>query len=172
MRRPLLLIFIIILILGFFITLGKELDNINSDIDITISGVVKDKKEKDKYTQYIIDGYLINDYKRKYDIKIGQIVKVEGNLKDLDKLGFDDFDYGRYIKSCGYKGLINSNYFKVIGKNKFYTYIGKFKIYMRDKYGIKDVFNEEGSVVKINIIPKPMSYEGKDGKFVTNLIPS
>ena len=44
MRRPLLLIFIIILILGFFITLGKELDNINSDIDITISGVVKDKK--------------------------------------------------------------------------------------------------------------------------------
>ena len=54
MRRPLLLIFIIILILGFFITLGKELDNINSDIDITISGVVKDKKEKDKYTQYII----------------------------------------------------------------------------------------------------------------------
>ena len=56
MRRPLLLIFIIILILGFFITLGKELDNINSDIDITISGVVKDKKEKDKYKQYIIDG--------------------------------------------------------------------------------------------------------------------
>ena len=108
MRRPLLLIFIIILILGFFITLGKELDNINSDIDITISGVVKDKKEIDKYTQYIIDGYLINDYKRKYDIKIGQIVKVEGNLKDLDKLYFDDFDYGRYIKSCGYKGLINS----------------------------------------------------------------
>ena len=41
-----------------------------------------------------------------------------------------------------------------------------FKIYMRDKYGIKDVFNEEGSVVKINIIPKPMSYEGKDGKFI------
>ena len=143
MRRPLLLIFIIILILGFFITLGKELDNINSDIDITISGVVKDKKEKDKYTQYIIDGYLINDYKRKYDVKIGQIVKVEGNLKDLDKLGFDDFDYGRYIKSCGYKGLINSNYFKVIGKNKFYTYIGKFKIYMRDtfRYLYKDSSN-------------------------------
>ena len=143
MRRPLLLIFIIILILGFFITLGKELDNINSDIDITISGVVKDKKEKDKYTQYIIDGYLINDYKRKYDIKIGQIVKVEGNLKDLDKLGFDDFDYGRYIKSCGYKGLINSNYFKVIGKNKFYTDIGKFKIYMRDtfRYLYKDSSN-------------------------------
>ena len=119
---------VIIDIYNNFNTLGKELDNINSDIDITISGVVKDKKEKDKYTQYIIDGYLINDYKRKYDIKIGQIVKVEGNLKDLDKLGFDDFDYGRYIKSCGYKGLINSNYFKVIGKNKFYTYIGKFKI--------------------------------------------
>ena len=51
--------------LGFFITSNKELDNINFDTEITISGVVKDKKEKSKYTQYIIDGYLVNDYKRK-----------------------------------------------------------------------------------------------------------
>ena len=84
MRRPLLLIFIIILILGLFITSNKELDNINSDTNITINGVVKDKKEKSKYTQYIIDGYLVNDYKRKYNLKIGQIVEVKGNLKDLD----------------------------------------------------------------------------------------
>lgn len=115
MRRPLLLIFIIILILGLFITSNKELDNINSDTNITINGVVKDKKEKSKYTQYIIDGYLVNDYKRKYNLKIGQIVEVKGNLKDLDNLNLDDFNYGRYIKSCGYKGLINSNYFNVIG---------------------------------------------------------
>ena len=120
MRRPLLLIFIIILILGLFITSNKELDNINSDTNITINGVVKDKKEKSKYTQYIIDGYLVNDYKRKYNLKIGQIVEVKGNLKDLDNLNLDDFNYGRYIKSCGYKVLINSNYFNVIGQNKFY----------------------------------------------------
>ena len=143
MRRPLLLIFIIILILGLFITSNKELDNINSNTNITINGVVKDKKEKSKYTQYIIDGYLVNDYKRKYNLKIGQIVEVKGNLKDLDNLNLDDFNYGRYIKSCGYKGLINSNYFNVIGQNKFYINLGKIKIYMRDtfRYLYKDSSN-------------------------------
>ena len=123
-----LLIFIIILILGLFITSNKELDNINSDTNITINGVVKDKKEKSKYTQYIIDGYLVNDYKRKYNLKIGQIVEVKGNLKDLDNLNLDDFNYGRYIKSCGYK---------------FYINLGKIKIYMRDtfRYLYKDSSN-------------------------------
>ena len=113
MRRPLLLIFILLLMLGFFITEDRELDNINKDIKTTITGVVKDKKEKSKYTQYIIDGYLVNDYKRKYDLKIGKVVSVQGKLKDLDRMEFDDFDYGRYIRSCGYKGVIYSDYFKL-----------------------------------------------------------
>ena len=33
-----------------------------------------------------------------------------------------------------------------------------FKKYMIDSYGVKYVFNEEGSGGKFNIIPKPMSY--------------
>ena len=140
-----LLIFIIILILGLFITSNKELDNINSDTNITINGVVKDKKEKSKYTQYIIDGYLVNDYKRKYNLKIGQIVEVKGNLKDLDNLNLDDFNYGRYIKSCGYKGLINSNYFNVIGQNKFYINLGKIKIYMRDTF--RDLYKDSSNFI-------------------------
>ncbi|MBS6183604.1 MAG: beta-N-acetylhexosaminidase, partial [Clostridium celatum] len=41
-----------------------------------------------------------------------------------------------------------------------------FKIYMIDSYDVKDVFNDEGSVGKINIIPKPMSYQSKEGKFI------
>lgn len=143
MRRPLLLVFIMMLILGFFITSSKELDNICEDQNVNVIGVVKDKKEKNKYTQYIIDGYLVNDYKRKYDLKIGQIVKVEGKLKDLDRLNLEDFNYGRYIKSCGYKGLINASYFKAVGQNKFYTQIGRLKIYMRDtfRYLYKDTSN-------------------------------
>ena len=40
-----------------------------------------------------------------------------------------------------------------------------FRIYMMDSYDLKEVFNEEGSVEKINIIPKPMSYQSKEGKF-------
>lgn len=31
-----------------------------------------------------------------------------------------------------------------------------FRIYMMDSYDLKEVFNDEGSVGKINIIPKPM----------------
>ena len=41
-----------------------------------------------------------------------------------------------------------------------------FKKYMIDSYGVKYVFNEEGSGGKFNIIPKPMSYQSKDGKFI------
>lgn len=143
MRRPLLLIFILLLILGFFITKDRELDNINEDTKTTITGVVKDKKEKSKYTQYIIDGYLVNDYKRKYELKIGKVVSVQGKLKDLDRMNFDDFNYGRYIKSCGYKGVIYSDYFKVIGQNKFYINLGQLKMYMRDtfRYLYKDTSN-------------------------------
>ena len=40
-----------------------------------------------------------------------------------------------------------------------------FRIYMMDSYDLKEVFNDEGSVGKINIIPKPMSYQSKEGKF-------
>ena len=143
MRRPLLLIFILLLILGFFITKDRELDNINEDTKTTITGVVKDKKEKSKYTQYIIDGYLVNDYKRKYELKIGKVVSVQGKQKDLDKMEFDDFNYGRYIRSCGYKGVIYSDYFKVIGQNKFYINLGQLKMYMRDtfRYLYKDTSN-------------------------------
>ena len=41
-----------------------------------------------------------------------------------------------------------------------------FKIYIRDSYYVKEVFNEEGSSSKTNIIPKPMSYQSKEGKFI------
>ena len=41
-----------------------------------------------------------------------------------------------------------------------------FKIYMIDSYDVKDVFNDEGGGLKISIIPKPMSYQGKEGKFI------
>ncbi|WP_442908928.1 ComEC/Rec2 family competence protein [Intestinibacter sp.] len=129
--------------MGFFITKDRELDNINEDTKTTITGVVKDKKEKSKYTQYIIDGYLVNDYKRKYELKIGKVVSVQGKLKDLDRMNFDDFNYGRYIRSCGYKGVIYSDYFKVIGQNKFYINLGQLKMYMRDtfRYLYKDTSN-------------------------------
>ena len=140
MRRPLLVIFIFLLFLSFVYTKDKPLDNIKDKEKITIEGIVKDKVEKSKYDQYKIDKYLVNDYSRKLDIQIGEIVKINGSIKTLDKMKFDDFDYGRYVKSMGYEGIIIAKNYTFIGEDKFYTFLGKIKISTRDifRYLYKD----------------------------------
>ena len=42
-----------------------------------------------------------------------------GNINHLDNMKFDNFDYGRYIKSSGYEGLIDIVIMKYIRVNKF-----------------------------------------------------
>ncbi len=134
MRRPILILFIFLLFISFIYTNNKPLDKIRDKEKIIIEGVVKDKVEKDKYDQYKIEKYLVNDYSRKLDIKIGKIVKINGSIKSLDKMSFDDFNYGRYVKSMGYKGVITANGYKIKGENEFYTLLGKTKIYLRDTF--------------------------------------
>ena len=55
-------------------------------------------------------------------MKIGQKVNITGKFKSLDKMKYDDFDYGRYIKSTGYKGIVYINNYKIIDKNKLYIF--------------------------------------------------
>lgn len=134
MRRPILILFIFLLFISFIYTNNKPLDNIKDKENIVIEGIVKDKIEKDKYDQYKIEKYLVNDYSRKIDIKIGKVVKINGSIKTLDKMKFDNFNYGRYVKSMGYKGLITLKNYKIKGDNKFYTFIGETKTYLRDTF--------------------------------------
>ena len=134
MRRPILILFIFLLFISFIYTNNKSLDSIEEKEKIIIEGVVKDKIEKDKYDQYKIEKYLVNDYSKELDIKIGKIVKINGSIKSLDKMNFDEFDYGRYIKSMGYKGVITAKNYKIKGDSKFYTFIGETKIYLRDTF--------------------------------------
>ena len=134
MRRPLLIVFIFLLFISFIYTNNRPLDNIKDKERITIEGVVKDKSEKDKYDQYKVEKYLVNDYSRKLDIKIGKIVKINGSIKSLDKMNFDDFNYGRYVKSMGYKGIIAIKRYTTIGENRFYTVLGKVKFSLRDTF--------------------------------------
>ena len=134
MRRPLLLVFIFLLFLSFVYTKDKSLDNIKDKENITIEGIIKDKIEKNKYDQYKIDKYLVNDYSRKLNIKIGKIVKINGNIKTLDKINFDDFDYGRYVRSMGYKGIINAKGYTVVGVNRFYIFLGNIKMNIRNNF--------------------------------------
>lgn len=134
MRRPILILFIFLLFISFIYTNNKSLDSIEEKEKIIIEGVVKDKIEKDKYDQYKIEKYLVNDYSKELDIKIGKIVKINGSIKSLDKMNFDEFDYGRYIKSMGYKGVITAKNYKIKGDSKVYTFIGETKIYLRDTF--------------------------------------
>ena len=134
MRRPILILFIFLIFISFIYTNNKPLDEIKDKQNIAIEGVVKDKIEKDKYDQYKIEKYLVNDYNRKLDIKVGKIVKINGSIKSLDKINFDDFDYGKYVKSMGYKGIITAKNYEVKGEQKFYTFVGQIKTYLRDTF--------------------------------------
>lgn len=140
MRRPLLILFTLLLVISFICTNNKSLDNIKDKEKITIEGIVKDKIEKEKYDQYKIENYLVNDYNKNLDIKIGKIVKISGSIKSLDNMNYEKFNYGRYIKSMRYKGFITIKSYSVIGENQFYINIGKMKNYIRDgfRYLYKD----------------------------------
>ena len=60
-----------------------------------------------KYNEYIVEDFVIRDYNKYRSILVGNKVKLTGKFKDLSKMSYENFDYGRYIKSMGYKGLIN-----------------------------------------------------------------
>lgn len=47
-----------------------------------------------------------------------------------------------------------------------FIFIASFSLYIGAIYDEMDVFNEEGSEERIKIIPKPMSYQSKEGKFI------
>ena len=134
MRRPLLIIFIILLIVCYIYT---DI-NINSQSyyneDISIVGTVKYKKKKDKYDEYTVDKFLVRDYTKSKNIKVGSEIKLIGKLKNLDDMIYDNFNYGRYLKSIGYEGLIYIEKFNVIGNNKIYNMIYKIKDYISNTF--------------------------------------
>lgn len=132
MRRPLLIIFVIIVFVSFIYTKNIKKDVLYDNQTIIVEGLVKEKKEKSKYNEYKVDEFLTRDYTKRKNIKIGQIIKVKGKFKSLDKINYEDFDYGRYLKSNGYKGLMYINSYEVIGESKLYLLLGNIKTYIRD----------------------------------------
>ncbi|EAA0003669.1 ComEC/Rec2 family competence protein, partial [Clostridioides difficile] len=133
-RRPLLIILMFVVAISFIITNNTKNDEELNDKIITIQGVVKGKIEKKRYNQYKVGVFLINDYTKNKNLKIGQKVNITGKFKSLDKMKYDDFDYGRYIKSTGYKGIVYINNYKIIDKNKLYSLIGEIKFYISKTY--------------------------------------
>lgn len=132
MRRPFLIIFIILLIVSFIYTNTSTLNTSYDEKDIEISGVVKYITEKEKYNEYIVKDFIIRDYSKYRNIKVGNNLKLTGKFKDLSEMSYENFDYGMYIKSMGYKGLIYLNKYTIEGNNLIYKYIYNIKNYISD----------------------------------------
>ena len=140
MRRPFLIIFIVLLILSFIYTNNNTLSTNYDNKDIEIIDVVKNKVEKEKYDEYEVGNFLVRDYTKQNGIKVGNNIKLKGKFKDLSKMSYEDFDYGRYIRSMGYEGLIYLNKYTIEGNNLIYKCIYNIKNYMSNtiRYLYKD----------------------------------
>lgn len=150
MRRPLLIIFIIILFMSFFITNMEISKHSEKNQFIKIEGLVKNKVRKEKYNQYYISDYVINDYSKKINIKPGDIVEVSGKFKHYKELKFDDFNYGRYLKSNGYEGTIDIKSYRILNKNVIYSNIFKFK--ERISNSIKYLYKDKSKFINSILI--------------------
>ena len=113
MRRPFLIIFIILLIVSFIYTNINTInpDCINEDIEVT--GIVRYKKEKERYNEYTVGKFVVRDYTKHKTMKVGSEIKLTGEFKDLNKMSYESFDYGRYLRN-----------------NLMYEYIYKVKSYI------------------------------------------
>ncbi|MGX4600871.1 ComEC/Rec2 family competence protein [Faecalimicrobium sp. JNUCC 81] len=149
MRRPLLIVFVIIIFISSIYTKNEKENVLYDNKNIIIEGLVKDKKEKEKYNEYKVDEFLIRDYKKNKNIKMGQIIKIEGKFKSLDRINYEDFNYGKYLKSNGYKGLIYISSYEVSGNNKLYLSIGNIKTYIRSttRYLYKETSDFINSII-------------------------
>ena len=132
MRRPLLVIFIFIMCISFIYTNNKSLDKTYNDDTVEIISVIENKKEKQKYYEYKLGEFLVIDYTKNKNLKIGSKIKVVGKFKSTDDMNYEDFNYGRYLKSVGYKGLIYINKYEIIGTNLLYKKLGNLKTYIRN----------------------------------------
>ena len=61
MRRPFLIIFIILLIVSFIYTNTNAINTDYGNEDIEIIGIVKYKKEKERYNEYIVGIIVVGD---------------------------------------------------------------------------------------------------------------
>ncbi|QJA07991.1 ComEC/Rec2 family competence protein [Romboutsia sp. CE17] len=149
MRRPLLIIFIVLLFIDLIHINLKSIDVSKDNEIVIVEGLVKGKVEKQKYDQYKIGKFIVNDYGKKKSLQIGQIVKIKGRYKSLDNMKFKDFDYGRYIRSTGYEAIIYVDKCEVINSNYLYISIGKVKKYIKDtlRYLYKDKSDFINSII-------------------------
>ena len=108
------------------------MDSVEANQTIYIRGTVISEVKKERYTQYRIGECLVNDYSKKADLEVGDIVEVRGKSKALSDMKFDDFNYGRYLKSTGIEVYCVMSECKKVGISKAYKMIGAIREYIKD----------------------------------------
>ncbi|OPJ55593.1 ComEC/Rec2 family competence protein [Alkalithermobacter paradoxus] len=137
-RRPILLVFCIGLLFVFVYTkIYKDPFAVHDKESVKISGIIKNIEYKDKYFQYHIGNILVRDFNKSENIKVGFKVDINGRFQSIDDLKFDDFDYGLYLKSKGYRGIVVVSSVKVIKeKNNIYYIANNFKNYIKERINL------------------------------------
>lgn len=131
-RRPSVILFLCIFIIAILSTKGELVDKVEANQIVSIKGTVISEAKKDRYTQYRIGECLVNDYSNKADLDVGDVVEVKGKSKLLGEMKFDDFNYGRYLKSTGIEVYCIMSDCKKVGISKPYKLIGKIREYIKD----------------------------------------
>ena len=131
-RRPSVILFLCIFIIAILSTKGELVDKVEANQIVSIKGTVISEAKKDRYTQYRIGECLVNDYSNKADLDVGDVVVVKGKSKLLGEMKFDDFNYGRYLKSTGIEVYCIMSDCKKVGISKPYKLIGKIREYIKD----------------------------------------
>nr|WP_243238724.1 ComEC/Rec2 family competence protein [Romboutsia sp. 1001713B170207_170306_H8] len=162
MRRPLLVIFSVLLLMTYIYTNTRAYNGYDNDKEVIIKGTVKDKIEKDKYNEYIVGKFLIKDYTKRKKLKMGNNVSIKGTYKNLDDMKFENYDYGLYVKSIGYKGIIYIKSYDIIDNNIIYLYIGNLKSYIKDVF--RYLYKEKSDFLNSIVIGKKdyLSNDEKD----------
>ncbi|KDR95051.1 competence protein ComEC [Peptoclostridium litorale DSM 5388] len=120
MRRPIAAIFMLCVIFSavytnVFVDLNEAFESGRVQVQGTVSKVVRGEK----YDQYAVGRYIIMDFSRDFSLDAGDIVILRGEVRSPN--AFSDaaeFDYGRYLRSKGYVGVIYPASIDVVGVDK------------------------------------------------------
>ena len=149
-RRPIAVIFMICVIFSATYTnVSVDPDEAFESGQIQVQGTVSKVVRGEKCDQYAVGRYIIMDFSRDFALSAGDIVILRGKIRSPK--AFPDaagFDYGRYLRSKGYAGVIYPASIDVVGTDRgLIYYCGLVKKSLYRNIGMA-FSSQEGGLVK------------------------
>ena len=155
MRRPLFILFLVSIIISFFIT-NLLLDKEQESYIIQGRGLVSNKINKSNCTQYRVGDYLVKDFSKKLKINPGEIINFKGKVKSY-KFTDEKFNYNKYLKSEGYKGVLEIYKYDIVGDN--YIYVNLFEIKDKMIKSIKYLYKDKSKFINSTMLGEKNSLD-------------